>query len=101
MTAYNPEKTIETFKSLWALQMEATKKTFELQQSNSAELVSYMTAETEKAKSLQSPQEMMQFSMDMQRGLFDLAKNQGQALTEMAVESNKEAMAKLQSLTEA
>lgn len=100
MTGYNPEKTIETFKSLWALQMEATKKTFELQQANSAQLVSYMTTESEKAKSLQSPQEMMQFSLDMQRGLFDLAKNQGEALTQLAVESNKETMAKLQTLAD-
>ncbi len=100
MTNYNPEKTLEAFKSLWALQMETTKKTFELQQTNSAELVNYMNAETEKAKSLQSPQEMVQFSLEMQRGLFDLAKNQGEALTNLAVESNKDAMAKLQSMAE-
>ncbi|MGB0867083.1 MAG: hypothetical protein ACPGSC_11275 [Granulosicoccaceae bacterium] len=100
MTGYNPEKQIETFKSLWELQMETTKKTFELQQSNSAELVSYMNSETEKAKSLQSPQEMMQFSLDMQRGLFDLAKAQGEALTQLAVESNKDAMDKLKSMAE-
>lgn len=101
MTGYNPEKSMEAFKSLWALQMETTKKTFELQQTNSAELVSYMNAETEKAKGLQSPQEMMQFSLDMQRGLFDLAKAQGEALTQLAVESNKDAMEKVKSMTEA
>ena len=101
MTTFNPEKSMEAFKSLWTLQVEATKKTFELQKNNSAELVSYMTAETEKAKGLQSPQEMMQFSVDMQRGLFDLAKAQGEALTQLAVASNKDAMDQMKSVTTA
>lgn len=100
MTNYNPEKTMESLKSLWALQMETTKKTFELQQANSAELVSYMNAESEKAKNLQSPQEMVQFSLEMQRGLFDLAKTQGEALTQLAVESNQDALAKMQSMAD-
>jgi len=100
MSNFNPEKSMEAFKSLWALQMETTKKTFELQQSNSAELVSYMKAESEKAKSLQSPQEMMQFSLDTQRGLFELAKSQGEALTQLAVASNKDAMEQIKAVTE-
>ena len=100
MTNFNPEKSMEAFKSLWTLQMEATKKTFELQKTNSEELVSYMNAETEKAKGLQSPQEMMQFSLDMQRGLFELAKAQGEALTQLAVESNKETMEQMKSMSE-
>ncbi len=84
---------MEAAQSLMAVQADAISKSIELQKKSGEQLVAFFQAEAEKAKNLKTPQDLVQFNVDCNTALFNLMKQQGEALTSLATEVSNAAVA--------
>ncbi len=91
-------KPMETAQALMAVQVDAINKSLELQKKGGEQLMAFFQAEAEKAKGLKTPQELVQFNVDCNTGLFNLMKTQGEALTALATEVSNTAMAQFKNM---
>ncbi len=91
-------KLMEVAQSLMGVQVDAISKSLELQKKAGEQLMAFFQAEAEKAKGLKTPQELVQFSIDCNTGLFNLMKTQGEALTALATEVSDTAMAQIKNV---
>lgn len=89
---------MEAAQSLMAVQIETINKSLELQKKGGEQLMAFFQAEAEKAKGLKTPQELVQFSIDCNTGLFNLMKTQGEALTALATDVSNTAMAQFKNV---
>lgn len=84
---------MEAAQGLMAVQADAISKSIELQKKSGEKLMAFFQAESEKAKGLKTPQELVQFNVDCNTALFNLMKQQGEALTALATEVSNATMA--------
>ena len=89
---------MEAAQGLMAVQADAISKSIALQKKSGEQLVAFFQGEAEKAKSLKTPQELVQFNVDCNTALFGLMKTQGEELTALATEVSNAAVAQLQNV---
>lgn len=92
------EKPMETAKSLMAIQTEAFTKTFELQKKSGEEMVSFFKTESEKAKELKTPEDIIKYNIEANKAFFALLKTQGEAFGEIATSVRDAAVAEVEKL---
>ena len=97
-TKFDMNKPMEAAQALMAVQVEAINKSLELQKKSGEQLMAFFQSEAEKAKSLKTPQELVQFNVDCNTALFNLMKQQGEALTALATEVSNATMAQFKNL---
>ena len=97
-TKFDMNKPMEAAQALMVVQVEAINKSLELQKKSGEQLMAFFQSEAEKAKSLKTPQELVQFNVDCNTALFNLMKQQGEALTALATEVSNATMAQFKNL---
>jgi phosphoribosyl-dephospho-CoA transferase len=83
---------IEAVQTLMNIQAQTIAKSIELQKKSGEELMAFFQAESKKAASLKSPEELIRFNLDANANLFKLLKAQGEAFTAFATEAGQAAM---------
>ena len=97
-TKFDMNTPMEAAQALMAVQVEAINKSLELQKKSGEQLMAFFQSEAEKAKSLKTPQELVQFNVDCNTALFNLMKQQGEALTALATDVSNATMAQFKNL---
>ncbi|MGB0664279.1 MAG: hypothetical protein ACPGMR_10895 [Pontibacterium sp.] len=100
MSASDFEKPFETVKSLLSIQAEAIQQSIAQQKKTSDELTAFFQSETEKAKALKSPEDVIAFNIEANKALFDLIKAQGDAYTAIATGAREAAMEEVSKLSQ-
>ncbi|MEH6578053.1 MAG: hypothetical protein V7731_13340 [Amphritea sp.] len=97
-TNFDFQKPLQSAQTLMSLQTAAITKTVELQKLAGEQLATFFKVEAEKAQSLKTPQEVVQFNVEANTALFELLKVQGEAFTTLAKESGEQAIAEIQKM---
>ncbi|MGB0467263.1 MAG: hypothetical protein ACPGF7_07010 [Pontibacterium sp.] len=92
------QKPFEAVKTLMTIQAEAITKSVEQQQKSGEQLTSFFKTEAEKATSLKTPEEVIQFNVEANKALFELLKAQGEAFTAIATSAREAAMSEVANL---
>jgi len=92
------QKPLEAMQALMSLQAQTITKSVELQKTSGEQLAAFFQGEAEKAKSLKTPEEMINFNVEANKGFYELLKTQGEAFTALATEAGQNAMDEIQKL---
>ncbi|WP_027856418.1 hypothetical protein [Marinobacterium jannaschii] len=92
------QKPFEAVKTLMTIQAEAISKSVEQQKKSGEQLTAFFKTEAEKAQTLKTPEDVINYNINANKNLFELLKGQGEAFTAIATEAREAAMAEIEKM---